>query len=167
MDTLLPELVVIIASIDLQVWQTLCCTSREFSKLLPWEECEKILFVKTESTSATTWRYRGSLHRFGDRPAMITRTAVYWFRHGLEHRIGGPAIMRIDGSRTWCRRGRNHRDDDYPAVIGADGTRVWMRNGLPYRRYGPHAIEAEGDCTWYVLPLTDKHNISRRNASRL
>ena len=37
-----------------------------------------------------------------------------------------------------------HRDNDEPAIIGADGSRAWYHHGKLHREAGPAFIDADG-----------------------
>lgn len=60
----------------------------------------------------------------------------YWYKNSTLHRDGDrPAVIKVDGTKEWYKNGQRHRDGNEPAVIKADGTKLWYRHGR--RHDGP------------------------------
>ena len=98
--------------------------------------------TKKTQCNSLEWRKNGSLHRNGDKPALIYRNgSLEWWKNGQFHRDGDkPAEICADGELLWWKNGLNHRDGDKPAWIGAFSTLKWYKNGLLHRTTGPAVI---------------------------
>ena len=61
-----------------------------------------------------------------------------------------PDRVSAAGTRYWYdAQARFHNEDDYPAIVYADGTRVWLRHGAYWRADGkPHEVWADGKQVW-------------------
>ena len=59
-----------------------------------------------------------------------------------------PALIGADGSMEWYQHGKLHRENG-PAFIGPEGDQAWFYNGEPHRNDGPAKIWADGTEEWW------------------
>lgn len=113
----------------------------------------------TKKIVAERYYLQGTLHRFGDKPAIVLfdpetgkPVSIYFYEHGELHRVGGPAYLEIDpGTGIVIQekhyiKGVVHRDGDYPAVTtrhkvtGIPLAETYVVNGLWHRNNKPARI---------------------------
>jgi hypothetical protein len=66
------------------------------------------------------------------------------------HCLTGPACIRVNGDEEYWVEGECHRDDDLPALIGADGYIQYHQHNELHRLGGPSIIHADGSEEWWV-----------------
>ena len=54
------------------------------------------------------------------------------------------------GNQFWYKDDKYHRDDDFPAVIRADGTYIWYIDGIFHRENGPAVMYTNGVNFWWL-----------------
>lgn len=57
------------------------------------------------SDGVQVWYTHGTIHRDGDKPAMIIRGTVQYLKHGRLHRESGPAVINEYGVKWWYLNG--------------------------------------------------------------
>ena len=94
--------------------------------------------------------YDGTLHSFDNKPARITKHAMYWYYYGKIHRDNEPAIIYANDNKEWLQFGEWHRQDDLPTHEYKDGTRMWFSGLHLHRLTGPAIELPNGGRRWYV-----------------
>ena len=92
------------------------------------------------SNGTMEWYKNGTIHRSGDKPAIIEVIEVAslckimeWFKNGNHHRDGDkPATIWSDGTMEWWENGIRHRSGDKPSITYTDGKMYWFKNGESY-----------------------------------
>ena len=76
-----------------------------------------------------------------------------WYNDRLHwHRNNDlPAIIGANGTMYWYEDNKIHRDGDFPAIIWEDGSKWWYKNNARHRDFGkPAVILSNGVVEYWV-----------------
>ncbi len=153
MDSLLPEILHLIAGTNMETYYSLVRAYPRFARLITngvrFDYAEKFGIDCRITKYETIWTLNGNYHR-ADGPAIANITGrMDYYKNGIRHRIGGPAIICDNGSLYYCINGKFHRDDG-PAIINSMGEEYY-KHGKLHRIDGPSVTRQDGSYIAYHI----------------